>query len=93
MTAYITEADEVRAAESKVVEISRLQTILTANIAQQAEQIDAVYASTLEASENVVAGNDELKKAVRSSIDFRLGAFLFYLMCSLCLLFLDWYNQ
>ena len=83
----------MRAAESKVVEISRLQTILTANIAQQAEQIDAVYASTLEASETVVAGNDELKKAVRSSIDFRLGVFLFYLMCSLCLLFLDWYNQ
>ena len=40
-----------------------------------------------------MAGNDELKKAVRSSIDFRLGVFLFYLMCSLCLLFLDWYNQ
>ena len=83
----------MRAAESKVVEISRLQTILTANIAQQAELIDAVYANTIEASENVVAGNDELKKAIRSSIDFRLGVFLFYIMCSFCLLFLDWYNQ
>jgi t-SNARE complex subunit (syntaxin) len=92
METFTSDLDEVHAASNKVTEITRLQAILASKIEEQATQLDAVYANTVEAVENVAQGNEQLRKAIRSSIDFRMGVFLFYLMCSFCLLFLHWYD-
>lgn len=90
---FATIEDDVKAAETKVVEITRLQTVLSEKIAEQSVQLETVFENTVAAGENVAAGNDNLRQAVRSNIDFRMGVFLFYLMCAFCLLFLDWYNS
>ena len=92
LESFTTELDEVHAASAKVTEITRLQAVLASKIEEQASQLDTVYENTVEAVENVSAGNEQLRKAVRSSIDFRMGVFLFYLLCSFCLLFLHWYD-
>ncbi len=66
---------------------------MSEKIEEQSVQLDHVYDATVAAVENVKLGNDQLRMAIKSSIDFRMGVFLFYLMCCFCLLFLDWYNS
>ena len=75
-----------------MVAITRLQTVLSEKIIEQSVQLEHVHATTVAAVEDVVKGNEQLRQATKSSIDFQMGVFLFFLMCSLSLLFLDWYN-
>lgn len=88
-----TLTDDVKLAEAKIIEVSRLQAVLSENIAQQAATIDQIYSNVVEATENVSEGNEQVKQAIKSSIDFQLGVFLFFVMCSFSLLFLDWYKS
>eukprot|EP00042_Codosiga_hollandica_P034734 m.248140 g.248140 ORF g.248140 m.248140 type:complete len:102 (-) comp54482_c0_seq4:31-336(-) len=73
--------------------VACVQAILAEHVEQQAQVIDSIYADAVETNETVEAGNKEMRQAIRSSIDFQMGVFLYFLFSSCCLLFLDWYQS
>eukprot|EP00123_Amoebidium_parasiticum_P007022 comp17822_c0_seq1/m.17944 comp17822_c0_seq1/g.17944 ORF comp17822_c0_seq1/g.17944 comp17822_c0_seq1/m.17944 type:complete len:313 (-) comp17822_c0_seq1:301-1239(-) len=84
--------DSVKEAEKKVIEIARLHQIFSENVLKQAHDLDHIYDTTVETTENVVAGNEKLQQAINDGFDFRVWVLFFLLMCSFSLLFLDWYG-
>jgi hypothetical protein len=88
-----TMEEAVRTAETRMVELSSLQNVLTENISQQAEKIEQIHTQTVHSAENVVKGNDELKQAAKQSNDFRWFVFGLLMLLSFTLLFLDWYDS
>ncbi|KAI7332852.1 snare protein syntaxin-like protein 18/UFE1 [Hortaea werneckii] len=60
---YNTQLDQLNAAEKSILEISELQSTLTANIQLQQEHIDQLVQDSYLTTENVGKGNKELKRA------------------------------
>ncbi|KAI7537105.1 hypothetical protein KC331_g11101 [Hortaea werneckii] len=60
---YNTQLDQLNAAEKSILEISELQSTLTANIQLQQEHINQLVQDSYLTSENVGKGNKELKRA------------------------------
>lgn len=84
--------DEVRQIEGKVLEISRLQEVFTDRVLSQATEVDVIADLTVESSENVKDGNQEIREAIKNKASFRLWILLVILVCAFALLFLDWYS-
>lgn len=84
--------DEVRQIEGRVVEISQLQEIFSEKVLHQSGQIDRIYETSLETTENVKGGNEQIREAIKNNASFRVWILFFLVMCSLSLLFLDWYS-
>jgi len=84
--------DEVKVIEGKVAEISKLQHMFNEQVYQQDADIDVVAETMFESSQNIKDGNDSLRQALNSNASYRLWILFFLLMCSFCLLFLEWYS-
>eukprot|EP00048_Salpingoeca_helianthica_P014239 m.220780 g.220780 ORF g.220780 m.220780 type:complete len:429 (-) comp15646_c0_seq1:664-1950(-) len=79
-------AAEMRAAEERVTEISRLQQIISTNLAEQAQAIDNIYAACVEATDNIAAGNVHLKSSAQKLSSASWNMFLFIMICNFCLI-------
>ncbi|XP_015914709.1 syntaxin-18 [Parasteatoda tepidariorum] len=87
-----TLVDEVKEIEGKVVEIGRLQEILTEKVLQQDQDINRIADTVMGTTENIKEGNEELREAMKKSAGFRIWILFFLLVLSFSLLFLDWYS-
>ncbi|XP_062515557.1 syntaxin-18-like [Corticium candelabrum] len=87
-----TLVDEVRQIEGKVVELSKLQQFFTEKVLEQAGTIERIQDTCVEATENVREGNEQIREAIKNNAGFRVWILFFLVMCSVSLLFLDWYS-
>lgn len=87
-----TLVDEVREIEGKVVEIGRLQEILSEKVLQQDHDINRISDTVMGTTENIKEGNEELREAMKKNAGFRVWILFFLIVLSFSLLFLDWYS-
>jgi len=83
--------DEVRSAESKVLEISALSATFAASLSEQAEAIEHIHADTASAADYVRSGNRSLQSAEQHARGFRLYQMLFFVAAACTLLLADWW--
>jgi len=81
----------VQQAESRLMEISVLQTELIAHLTQQTELTDQLYEDAIATTSTMEKGNDQLQEARRRGKDSRLFILIFLIGASLSLLFLHYY--
>lgn len=84
--------DAVQVTETKMVEISALNHLMSTHILQQAQQIEYLYEQAIEATKNVELGNKELSQAIQRNSGSRTFLLLFLFVLTFSVLFLDWYN-
>lgn len=85
-------ASEVSQIEGKVLEIAKLQEIFAEKVLEQEKDIDSIEQTTVDTTENITKGNEEIREAIKNSAGFRVWILFFLITCTLSLLFLDWYN-
>ena len=56
--------EQVRRAESQVVEMSALSSLFATHVQAQAAQIETLYAQAVESTRRLESGNVELKKTI-----------------------------
>jgi hypothetical protein len=81
-----TVMEQMRAVEAKVVDMSRMQDIISENLALQAEVVESVFTTCIEAVDDVVMGCNELKKTAALISSGTWNMFLFIMLCSMILL-------
>ncbi|KAG9102136.1 hypothetical protein FRC06_002294 [Ceratobasidium sp. 370] len=82
----------VKVAESRLLDISALQTELVAHLTRQTEVIDQLYDEAIASQGDVKRANVQLKKARENQADSRIFLIVFLLGASAALLFIHWYN-
>ncbi|XP_059152491.1 syntaxin-18-like [Physella acuta] len=85
--------EEVKQIEGQVVEIAKLQEIFTEKILEQDVQINTIANTVVGTTENIKDANEEIREAIKKKAEFRVYILFFLVVCSLSLLFLDWYNN
>lgn len=83
--------DEVANAEKTVREIATLNQMFSTAILAQSEQIEQLYTEAVAATSNLDRGNVQLQKAIRSNKSGRKYLFIFLILSTLGILFLDWF--
>jgi len=84
--------EKVKQTEAAVADIGELQSQFASKLLEQEEEIQGLFGSAIESTQNIQKGNKELMQAVQRKVSFRI-CMLFVLICaSMCLLFLDWYS-
>ncbi|KAL5527405.1 hypothetical protein ACEPAG_6196 [Sanghuangporus baumii] len=81
----------VQQAESRLMDISALQTELVAHLTKQSEITDQLYEDAISTTASMEKGNVQLKEAKRRAKDSRLYILVFLIGASLALLFLHYY--
>ncbi|XP_068654906.1 syntaxin-81 isoform X2 [Aristolochia californica] len=84
--------DAVQETETKMVEVSALNHLMSTHILQQAQQIEYLYEQAVEATNNVDKGNKELSQAIERNRGSRTFLLLFLFVLTFSILFLDWYS-
>lgn len=84
--------DAAQQTESKMVEMSALNHLMSTHVLQQAQQIELLYDQAVEATNNVQLGNKELSKAIQRNSSSRTFLLLFLFVLTFSVLFLDWYS-
>ncbi|KAI3506002.1 hypothetical protein L1887_28355 [Cichorium endivia] len=84
--------DAARDTETKMVEMSALNHLMSTHVLQQAQQIEYLYDQAVEATKNVEMGNKELTQAIQRNSSSRLFIVLCFVVITFTLLFLDCYN-
>ncbi|GKV23279.1 hypothetical protein SLEP1_g33027 [Rubroshorea leprosula] len=84
--------DTVQETETKMVEMSALNHLMSTHVLQQAQQIEFLYEQAIEATKNVELGNKELSQAIQRNSSSRTFLLLFLFVLTFSILFLDWYN-
>ncbi|KAH9766757.1 Syntaxin-81 [Citrus sinensis] len=84
--------DTVQQTETKMVEVSALNHLMSTHILHQARQIEHLYEQAVEATKNVELGNKELSQAIRRNTSSRTFLLLFLFVLTFSILFLDWYS-
>ncbi|XP_062001318.1 syntaxin-81 [Rosa rugosa] len=84
--------DAVQETETKMVEMSALNHLLSTHVLQQREQIEQLYDQAVEATHNVDLGNKELSKAIQRNTGSRTFLLLFLFVLTFSIIFLDWYS-
>ncbi|XP_022990738.1 syntaxin-81-like isoform X1 [Cucurbita maxima] len=84
--------DAVQEAETKMVEMSALNHLMSTHVLQQAQQIEFLYEQAVEATKNVELGNKELAHAIQRNSSSRTFLLLFLFVLTFSILFLDWYS-
>ncbi|KJE92807.1 hypothetical protein CAOG_03707 [Capsaspora owczarzaki ATCC 30864] len=85
-------SDQTRLAETRMVEIAQLQAQFASHVMEQAALADSIHDLAVHTTANVAQGNEQLTSASKHLGSFRLWILFFLLLCSFCLLFLDWYS-
>lgn len=84
--------DAVQETETKMVEVSALNHLMSTHVLQQAQQIELLYEQAIEATKNVDMGNKELTRAIQRNRSSRTFLLLFLFVLTFSILFLDWYS-
>ncbi|KAF9596756.1 hypothetical protein IFM89_013303 [Coptis chinensis] len=84
--------DAVQETETKMVEMSALNHLMSTHILKQAQQIELLYEEAVEATNNVEMGNKELSQAIQRNSSSRTFLLLFLFVLTFSILFLDWYS-
>ncbi|KAK1320354.1 Syntaxin-81 [Acorus calamus] len=84
--------DTVQETETKMVEMSALNHLMSTHVLQQAQQIEVLYDQAVEATKNVESGNKELSQAIQRNSGSRTFLVLFLFVLTFSILFLDWYS-
>ncbi|XP_071732780.1 syntaxin-81-like [Rutidosis leptorrhynchoides] len=84
--------DAARDTETKMVEMSALNHLMSTHVLQQAQQIEYLYDQAVEATKNVELGNKELTQAIERNSSSRTFLLLFLIVLTFSVLFLDWYS-
>ncbi|TXG49870.1 hypothetical protein EZV62_025745 [Acer yangbiense] len=84
--------DAVHQTETKMVEMSALNHLMSTHILQQTQQIEHLYDQAVEATKNVELGNKEISKAIQRNSSSRTFLLLFLFVLTFSILFLDWYS-
>ncbi|KAG8644985.1 syntaxin-81 [Manihot esculenta] len=84
--------DAVQQTETKMVEMSALNHLMSTHVLQQAQQIELLYEQAVEATKNVELGNKELSQAIQRNSSSRTFLLLFLFVLTFSILFLDWYS-
>ncbi|KAJ6720528.1 SYNTAXIN-18 [Salix viminalis] len=84
--------DAVQETETKMVEMSALNHLMSTHVLQQAQQIELLYEQAVEATNNVQLGNKELSQAIQRNSSSRTFLLLFLFVLTFSILFLDWYS-
>ncbi|XP_047159131.1 syntaxin-81 [Vigna umbellata] len=84
--------DTVQETETKMVEMSALNHLMSTHVLQQAQQIEHLYEQAIEATKNVELGNKELSHAIQRNSSSRTFLLLFLFVLTFSILFLDWYS-
>jgi len=84
--------DEIQMLEGKVMEIAQLQDIFTTKVLEQEQDIYRINEVAIHTTENIKAGNESIRDAMKKKAGFRVYILFFLLVMSFTLLFLDWYN-
>ncbi|KAL9667607.1 hypothetical protein QQ045_001969 [Rhodiola kirilowii] len=84
--------DAVQDTETKMVEMSALNHLMSTHILQQAQQIEVLYEQAVEATKNVELGNKELSQAIQRNSSSRTFLLMFLFVLTFSVLFLDWYS-
>ncbi|CAE6401246.1 unnamed protein product [Rhizoctonia solani] len=82
----------VKVAESRLLDISALQTEMVAHLTRQTEAIDQLYDDAIGSQVDVKRANVQLRKARENQADSRIFLIVFLLGASGALLFIHWYN-
>ena len=81
--------DRVREVERSMEEVARLHQAFSANVRQQVEQLEAVYANSVRTMGHLERGNVQLRKAVERSKGSSNLVVALLVAAALGLLFLD----
>lgn len=84
--------DAAQETETKMVEMSALNHLMSTHVLQQAQQIEYLYDQAVEATKNVDLGNKELTQAIQRNSSSRTFLLLFLIVLTFAVLFLDWYS-
>ncbi|KAK4254767.1 hypothetical protein QN277_010099 [Acacia crassicarpa] len=82
----------VQETETKMVEMSALNHLLSTHVLHQAQQIELLYDQAVEATKNVELGNKELSQAIQRNSSSRTFLLLFLFVLTFSVIFLDWYS-
>ncbi|KAA8534124.1 hypothetical protein F0562_031683 [Nyssa sinensis] len=84
--------DAAQETETKMVEMSALNHLMSTHVLQQTQQIEQLYEQAVEATTNVELGNKELSQAIQRNSSSRTFLLLFLFVLTFSVLFLDWYS-
>ncbi|KAL3820149.1 hypothetical protein ACJIZ3_006054 [Penstemon smallii] len=84
--------DAVQETETKMVEMSALNHLMSTHVLQQAQQIEYLYEQAIEATMNVELGNKELSQAIQRNSSSRTFLLLLLFVFTFGIIFLDWYS-
>lgn len=84
--------DEIDKLEQQISEIQSLSSVFSEKIMDQERDIDLINDLALHTSENLVDGNEWIRKAITNSALRRVILLFCIVVLSFTLLFLDWYN-
>lgn len=84
--------DEVKLIGKKVVQISRLQELLTEKVMEQECELNNLHEAALRSSENVREGNELIRDAMMKNASTRVFILFYIVTLGFTILFLDWYN-
>eukprot|EP00736_Rhodelphis_marinus_P001087 Rmarinus@m.12879 len=83
---------QVRETERTIHEIGELSHLLSCKVSEQAEEINHLYDLAVETSLHVEKGVEELEAAKKKGGSVRVALFVFIMMASITLLFLEFYG-
>ena len=86
-------SNEVKAVESKVVQIAELQQMLAEKVLEQDLDVERIATSVYDTNTDIHTGNEQIRNAIQRNAVLRVWILFFLLVMSLSILFLDWYND
>jgi len=89
----VSQSQEIKQIETEVIEVSRLTQIFAENIVSQLSTAGSIHKSAVEANTNIIAGNEDIKEAMKKNAALRLWILFIIVVLAFTLLFLDWYND
>ncbi|CAI5452540.1 unnamed protein product [Caenorhabditis angaria] len=84
--------DEIENLEQQISEIQSLSSVFSEKIMDQERDIDIINDLALHTTENLVDGNEWIRKAITNSALRRVILLFCIIVLTFTLLFLDWYN-
>lgn len=84
--------DQVRQATQSIQDIASLQSTLAYHLQEQQQRIDALYEESWQTTDRVREANKNLVSASKNFADRRICILTFFLVMTIVLLFLDWYE-
>jgi hypothetical protein len=88
---FQNELNSVQEAEKRTSEIARMVEYFASKVIEQEETVNNIIDNTISASVQITSGVEQLKKASKKGVEFRLIILFIILVLAFSLLFLDWY--